>query len=197
MRIKGILLVLLTACLGAALAMAVSEQENYSVEVVGAITKNARILDKPNNAERPNEMQFDISTIKRHIPKRAHTTGLFEAKSWYSLHVQPARAYIPPPQAVTPPLPFSFIGRMIDGKEVTIFLSGNGHQYIAKENDVLDETYRVDKISEGVAVLTYLPTNSQQNLPFNSSLAGSALLSAPDLKTANPVIATQQPHPSN
>lgn len=67
---------------------------------------------------------------------------------------------------------------MIDGNDVTLFLTNNNHQYIARLSDILDNTYKVDKITEKSAVLTYLPLNIQQELVFNSSAVGISALSA-------------------
>lgn len=167
MRIKGALLILLTACLGTALAMSTTESEDTDSGVVGAVIKAGGVSA---NVERKSaELPYDLSAIKRPMPKNIRSAGLFDAKSWYvPSPVQAAPAYVPPPQSLTPTLPFSFIGRMLDGEEVTLFLSRNDRQYTVKEKDMLDDTYRVDKIGESEAVLTYLPSNTQQTLLFNT-----------------------------
>lgn len=187
MRIKGSLLILLTVSLGTALAMTAKEQEDTSGDVVGAVTKDARTRDASGRIEQPSEMHFDLSSIKRPIPKAVHTTGLFESKSWYAPPPVPkvaVPAYVPPPQPTAPALPFTFIGRMLDGNEVIVFILKNDRNYTVKEKDVLDDTYRVDKIGESEAVLTYLPTNTQQTLSFNTTPAANALISASELKAA-------------
>ncbi len=186
MRIKGSLLILLTVFLGTALAMTSKEQEDAS-GVVGAVTKDARKHGVSGNADQqPSEVHFDLSAIKRPIPKSFPSTGLFESRSWYAPPPPPkvtAQANVLPPQPAAPTLPFTFIGRMLDGKEVTLFLTKNDNHYSVKEKDVLDDTYRIDKIGESEAVLTYLPTNTQQTLSFNTTAATNALISASDLKT--------------
>lgn len=201
MRIKGSLLILLTVSLGTALAMTAKDQEDASGDVVGAVTKDTRAHGVSGGAEQTAEMHFDLSAIKRPIPKNVHTTGLFESKSWYAPPPVPtvtAPAYVPPPQPTAPSLPFTFIGRMFDGKEVTVFLSRNDRNYTVKEKDVLDDTYRVDKIGEGDAVLTYLPTNTQQTLSFNTTPAANALISASELKAVMlPDNSPQQPDPDD
>lgn len=67
---------------------------------------------------------------------------------------------------------------MIDGNDVTLYLIQNNQQYSVKLSDVLDGTYRVDKITAKSAVLTYLPMNIQQELVFNSTAVGISALSA-------------------
>lgn len=191
MSIKVILLILLTACLGTALAITAKEREASSGEVVGAAIKNART---DADLGPVSEMHFDLSAIKRPMPKNTRTTGLFESKSWYAPPVvQPAPAYVPSVQSATPSLPFTFIGRMIDGNEVTLFLAKNDQQYIVKESDVLDGIYRIEKIGEGEAVLTYLPGNIQQTLLFNTSSAVNSLIGASEfIAPLRPVIPVQQ-----
>lgn len=175
--------------------MTAREQDDVSDDVVGAVTKGIRTHGAPDAAEQqPAEMHFDLAVIKRHIPKDVRTIGLFESKSWHTPPPAPsATAYVPPPQTSAPSLPFTFIGRMVDGGEVTLFLSRNDRQYTVKEKDVLDDSYRVDKIGEGEAVLTHLPTNTQQTLLFNTTPAAKALISTSELKAAMlPTIPTQQ-----
>lgn len=67
---------------------------------------------------------------------------------------------------------------MFDGNDVVLFLTKSNRQYAVKVNDVLDDTYRLDKITDNNAVLTYLPMNIQQTLVFNSTAVGSSALSA-------------------
>lgn len=187
MRIKGSLLILLTVSLGTAWAMASKEQEDASGDVVGAITKDARKQRLSAGADQqPPEIHFNLSAIKRPIPKNIHTTGLFESKSWYTPPPTPklaVPAYVPPPQPTAPALPFTFIGRMLDGKEVTLFITRKDQHYAVKEKEIFDSDYRVDKIGASEAVLTYLPTDTQQTLSFNTAPATNALISASELKS--------------
>lgn len=88
----------------------------------------------------------------------------------------------PPPGSS---LPFIFVGRLIDKAEVTLFLLGNNRPILAKVHDVIDGTYRVDRINNGDAILTYLPTNMQQTLVFNSTAIGASALSSPARPAAN------------
>lgn len=85
-----------------------------------------------------------------------------------------------PPQA--PPLPFTYRGRIRSGGTTTVFLARQNRESIARVGDVLDDTYRVERIDEGRMVLVYLPLGTQQTLSF---AAGSdALRSPPPGETA-------------
>lgn len=187
LRIKGTLLILLTVSLWTAWAVAFREQEDAPGDVVGAVTKEDRAQSVSGGVAQPTEMHFDLAAIKRPMPKSVRASGLFESKSWYVppvVQTASVPAYTPPPQPVAPSLPFTFIGRMVDRGEVTLFLSRNDRQYTVKEKDVLEDTYRIDKIGEGEALLTYLPTNTQQTMSFNTTPATNALISASELKAA-------------
>ena len=181
-RIKRGALIVLISCLGAALAMAVPKQDDSTTsDVVGAVEKklpaNIRsVADQREQSQR--DIHFDLSAIKRPVPDNIQTSGLFQSKTWYTPPPQQPASSLPPPPPSASSLPFTFIGRMIDGNDVILFLSKNGRQYTAKANDVLDDTYRVDKITDNNAVLTYLPMNIQQTLVFNSTAVGSSVLSA-------------------
>lgn len=189
MQIKGLALVILLSGLGTAFAMAVSGRDDAPSEVVGAVDKHAIYgLDSSGQRERAQDaIRYDLSAIKRTVPDKIQDSKLFQATTWYTPPPTAPVSMLPPPPPSAPPLPFTFIGRMMDGKDVILFLSGNGHQYTVKANDVLDDTYRVDKITDNDAVLTYLPMNTPQTLAFNSSAMGST--------ATNKVTASSLQHP--
>lgn len=163
--------------------MAVSGQdEGATPDVVGAVEKKTSTTNQSviGQHELQADIHFDLSAIKRTVPENIQTGGLFLSKTWYTPPPQPPASSLPPPPAPpsAPQLPFTFIGRMIDGNDVILFLSKNNQHYTVKVNDVLDHTYRLDKITDNNAVLTYLPMNIQQTLVFNSTAVGSSALSA-------------------
>lgn len=177
---RGALLLVLSSCLGTALAMAVSGQDEISSDVVAAVEKDDKQIKTDLDQARGgrDDVRYDLATIKRTMPENIQSDGLFGSKSWY---VPPPPSVpasnLPPPPPSAPPLAFTFLGRMVDKGEVTIFLSKSGQQYTVKVNDVLDDTYRVDKITAANAVLTYIPLNIQQTLVFNSTAIGSSAMS--------------------
>lgn len=175
---RGALLLVLLFCLGTALAIAVSGQDDGTSDVVAAVEKGS-IQNEPglNQSEaNRNNIRYDLSVIKRAMPENIQTGGLFGSKSWYAPSISIPVSTLPPPPPSAPPLAFTFLGRMVDRGEVTIFLSKGGRQHTVKVNDVLDDTYRVDKITATDAVLTYLPLNIQQTFVFNSTTIGSSVL---------------------
>lgn len=189
MRIKGTMLVVVITCMGTALAMAISGQDGAPAEVVGAVTKDSHSRTSQPGAEQHEQSQpdhFDLSAIKRTVPDHIQNSGLFQSKSWYRPPPSPPSPPPkvsslppppPPPAPGAPQIPFTFIGRLIDGNDVTLYLSRNNQQYSAKLSDVLDGTYKVEKITDKSVVLTYLPLNIQQELVFNSTAVGVSALS--------------------
>lgn len=68
------------------------------------------------------------------------------------------------PQA--PPLPFTYLGRIKSGGATTVFLARQNRESVARVGDILDDTYRVERIDESRVFLVYLPLGTQQALSF-------------------------------
>ena len=68
------------------------------------------------------------------------------------------------PQA--PPLPFSYLGRLSEDSDVTVFLSVGERNLVVKPGDVIDSTYKLEEVSDSGVVLTYLPLSQRQMLPI-------------------------------
>jgi hypothetical protein len=87
-----------------------------------------------------------------------------------------ARSWTPPPppapvvRAVVPkapPLPFLYLGKMLDGKAVTAFVSMGGQTHLLHGGDTVRD-YRVEAISAKEITFVYLPLNEKQRLSFGS-----------------------------
>jgi hypothetical protein len=65
-----------------------------------------------------------------------------------------------------PPLPFTYLGRIRSGGATTVFLARETRESVARVGDILDNTYRVEKIDETRMVFVYLPLGTQQSLPL-------------------------------
>jgi hypothetical protein len=81
---------------------------------------------------------------------------------------QPASVALeaPPPAAPPPPVPFSYIGRLAEGSQTTVFLAAGDRNLVVRAGDVIDNTYKVEEIGQSVLVLTYLPQNVKQTMPI-------------------------------
>ena len=96
------------------------------------------------------------------------TAELFAAKSWYVAPPPPPPTPPPPPPAPVmpsaPPLPFAFMGRMVEAERLTVFLVKGERVYLASEGDVIDDIYKLEKIEPTQLTLLYLPLNAVQTL---------------------------------
>lgn len=108
------------------------------------------------------QVSLDLDKLNREKAALADT-DLFSAKSVYAPPPQPSASMLPP-EPSAPPLPFVFIGRLIDGEVTTVFLLKQSQNYNVRVNDVVENTYRIEQIADDHLVLTYLPLNAQQTL---------------------------------
>ncbi len=185
---KGVLLAASgLAAVGIAALVSGRQGDNLSSEVVGAAIKRAP-RDAQASAGEPSSQAvalFDLRSLRRTGATKIHTSSLLQPKSWYAPPPPPPpvampkvlAASSPPAPPSAPPMPFMYIGKMIDRQKVVIFLLRNDVQYVAQLNDVLDGTYRVEKISDDDVVLTYLPLNAQQTLTLAHTAEGGSTLS--------------------
>ena len=92
---------------------------------------------------------------------------LFAGKSW-----RVAPPPLPPPKPVAPPFPYVFAGSMRDESDpgkVVLFIARGDRPFVVRKGDALGNTYRLDDITEGEAVFTYLPLQQQQRLPIGNA----------------------------
>ena len=97
----------------------------------------------------------------------------FGAMSWHvpppPAPPKPAVKPGPPPPPAAPPMPFTFLGRYEDGDTRTIMLVKGDRIYTVSEGDVIDQTYRVDRLAGGQLELTYLPLDIKQTIGTGGS----------------------------
>ena len=78
---------------------------------------------------------------------------------------QQAGAAQPPPKPEAPPLPFRYIGRLIEDGKTLLFLANGDENLTVHAGQKLGE-YRLDGIAEHEIVFTYLPLKTRQSLPL-------------------------------
>ncbi|WP_392887328.1 hypothetical protein ACF6ZU_23145 [Pseudomonas migulae] len=100
---------------------------------------------------------------------------LFAARSWKAAPVlasvteQPVNP-VPVVQApAVPPMPFQFVGRMDDRSDLQVFLQNGEKIYVVRKGDVIDETWRIEGISDAELSLVYLPLHLSQTLSVGSA----------------------------
>ena len=87
---------------------------------------------------------------------------MFAGKSWYVPPPPPPPA--PPSPPAPPPLPFTYLGKLLEGERSVVFLTNLDRNYTVKSGDVIENTYRVEEIRVPMMTLTYMPLNMKQTL---------------------------------
>lgn len=78
--------------------------------------------------------------------------------------VAPVVVAPPPPPPSAPPLPFTYIGKLVDGGVTTVFLAHRQANLAVKVGEVVENTYRLEQVTDSTITLTYLPLNAQQQM---------------------------------
>jgi hypothetical protein len=76
----------------------------------------------------------------------------------------PKPAPPPPPQA--PPVPFTYLGKLVEDGKATVFLVQGDRNLIAREGETVAGGWRVDEIGEQSMTFTYESLKQQRTLSF-------------------------------
>jgi len=66
-------------------------------------------------------------------------------------------AAAPPPKPVTPPLPFSYAGKLVEDGNALVFLTHGTRNLAVRPGDVIDGVWRVESIRPPTMMMGYLP----------------------------------------
>lgn len=112
---------------------------------------------------------LDLERLRR-PKKEGEIQDLFASRSWSA---PPARVAAvpavvekpaPPPAPSAPPLPFKYLGRMIEGDKAVVFLERNQAALSAAAGDKLENDYQLESIAESAVHFVYLPLGTKQVL---------------------------------
>lgn len=68
-----------------------------------------------------------------------------------------AAAAAPPPKPTTPPLPFSYAGKLVEEGNALVFLTQGNRNLAVRSGDVIDGVWRVESIRPPTMMMSYLP----------------------------------------
>jgi hypothetical protein len=100
---------------------------------------------------------------------------LFAARSWKAAPqlatVNEQSVNLTPEVQVptAPPMPFQFIGKLSDRSDLQVFLQSGEKIYVVRKGDVIDETWRIEGISDVELSFVYLPLHLSQTLSVGST----------------------------
>lgn len=85
---------------------------------------------------------------------------------------KPAQAAVPlePPKPSAPPVPFTVIGKKLEGNVWEVYLARGEQTYIATQGGEVAGEYRVETIGPTQMTLIYLPLNEKQTLQTGAPL---------------------------
>lgn len=139
--------------------------ESETSEVVEAVkpVRTAPPRVRTSSEKQRAEPLLDIPLEKLRRQEAAKDVKeVFPSRSWY-VPPPPAKPEpAPPPSA--PPLPFIYLGKMVEDGKPTVFIANQDRNYTVKEGDVIDSTYRVDAIKGALMELTYIPLDMKQTM---------------------------------
>lgn len=110
-----------------------------------------------------NEVQhqdgdLDLNRLERR-KFSSEAANIFTAQSW----VPPPPPMKPQPPS-PPPMQFKYLGKVIEGDEMRVFLALGERNYIVKPGESINNQYRLDEVNDHSVTFTYLPLNAKQML---------------------------------
>jgi hypothetical protein len=84
---------------------------------------------------------------------------LFKTLSWY---------VPPPPVPVAPPLPFTFMGQLVENDQPQVMLVRDERLLTVRVGDAIDRNYRLESFKDRVLTFVYLPLDTRQTLNTGS-----------------------------
>lgn len=118
----------------------------------------------------PEAMQVELDRLNRPHAK-TDVGNAFGATSWYvPPPPPPPQPPAPPPVPTAPPLPFTYLGRYEEAPTQLAILIKGEQIYTVAAGDVIEDTYRIERVTPGMVELTYLPLNIKQTLGTGEAL---------------------------
>jgi hypothetical protein len=113
---------------------------------------------------------LEVLQIRTRQAPTEEEESLFAAVDWQQREVADAlpdvqaAEELPPPTPVAPPLPFRVMGRYVEGGQTLVFLQQADRNWIVREGDVLNESYKVESVKANAIHFKYLPLDEVQIL---------------------------------
>ncbi len=123
----------------------------------------------------PDESGVKLMRLERIMPAHNDTEigNLFGATSWYVPPPPPPPPPpvkpLPPPPPTAPPMPFTYLGLYEEGKGKVVMLTKGDRVYTVAVGDVIENTYRVERVERSMVEMIYLPLNIKQSISTGNS----------------------------
>jgi hypothetical protein len=165
---------LLTATFAAA-AWIRDKPDKADTEIVAEVKTGPGRAQLPSPSGAPSaSAQVDIEKLKaRSLGESTHDPFAMEMpppkKTTRATAAARSAAAVPPPPPTAPPLPFTYMGKLLSGPDAKVFLALGDRNLVLREGDTVDSIYRVEKIAEGAITLVYLPLDQRQTIVTGES----------------------------
>lgn len=128
---------------------------------------SAQLQGKAVSYSQPVAESFDVELDRLNRPQAK--TGIGNAFGVYVPPRPPQQRVqlpppLPPPDVTAPPLPFTYLGRYEDAPSQLAFLVRGERILSVAVGDVIDNTYRIERVTPSTVELLYLPLNIKQTL---------------------------------
>jgi hypothetical protein len=132
-----------------------------AVAVLALLASVVAGREKPSIALAQPADSIDLSRLER-ARADAPASDPFAPKSFAP---QPAPQQGAQAKPEAPPLPFRYLGKLIEDGKLSVFLA-NGEESVTAVAGQRIGDYRVDKVTESEVQFTYLPLKTKQSLPL-------------------------------
>jgi hypothetical protein len=150
-------------------------EQFFSEQAQDSLSDAAPLASKHRDAIAGAKSASDKDGTAKSAAAKVPQLDLFAAQSWFvapvvtaeqaALNNAPAAPTVP----TAPPLPFQFIGKLEDSQQLQVFLQNGERLYVVRAGDVIDDVYKVDRISATEMSLVYLPLKFAQTLSVGSA----------------------------
>lgn len=118
---------------------------------------------QPPARAQPPAPELDLERIRRSA-RQETIPELFTPRRWQSASPVAKPRPGPPPAPSAPPLPFSYLGKLIDGERTVVFLARGDRTYSVEPGKQIDDSYRLERAQPAELTFTYLPLGTRQAL---------------------------------
>ena len=122
-------------------------------------------------AAEPNVVDPDLARAHARLQRQDRAEPIrdaFSPRSWAPPPPEPAPAApaapAPLPVPLAPPLPFRYLGQLSEQGRTVVFLARGEAPVAGSVGEVLEGSYRIERIAPTAVEFTYLPLNTRQVL---------------------------------
>ena len=109
---------------------------------------------------------LDLTKLESRAGGEAAKSDPFAQKSFAPPEQQAQQRAAPPPKPTAPPLPFAYLGKVIEDGKLSVFLARGGENLTVGPGDTIGGEYRVEAVTDSEIRFTYLPLKTKQSLPL-------------------------------